>query len=291
MKDISTVPGVDTATTNKPFGVPLDDSTPGDGLGMAVREDHYSDLYYGKIAVMDDVGIIPDNSEEGVTTSQFKDAIIEMSIKYGNPIGSILDHNPTYPNTPVLSAAWLKYYTLANGTTISDLESPYNGYRSPNYNGADVVLTGIVWASGVATIPATDVTALAIGDDVSGGSIALGTYISNIIGTTVTLTDTAISATVDTTFTNEGRFIRGGAVSGVGKKDQLQGFKLNIDFNNSASVFGSFAIAGASSSGTIATTATSPVNGFATDGVNGIPRVGSETRPIYTTAVKYFKKR
>jgi hypothetical protein len=133
-------------------------------------------------------------------------------------VGTYSYYDADFPGAPALDSWW----KLADGSLISDAESPFNGYRSRNYNGADVVLTGIVWASGVATIPATDVTALAIGDDVSGGAIAANTYISNIVGTTVTLTDTAISATVDTTFTNNGRFLRGGAVSGVGEKDQTQ---------------------------------------------------------------------
>lgn len=290
MKDASTVTGVGTPTAARPYGPFQDDAVPGDGSGTAVRTDWQSDLYYADIAVMDEVDITPDNSEEDITSSQFKDAVAEMAIKYGNPVGSILDHNPDYPNTPVLSATWLKYYTLANGATISDAASPYNGYRSPNYNGADVVLTGIVWASGVATIPAVDLTALAVGDDVSGGAIASGAYISDITGTTVTLTDTAISATVDTTFTNDGRFIRGGAVSGIGKKDAFQGFAIDIlaqsqaaasDHTNPNALCGS--VSGVDNLGFADILPT-------TDGTNGPPRPDSETRPIYTTAVKYFKK-
>lgn len=290
MKDISTVPGVDTATTNKPFGVPLDDSTPGDGLGMAIREDHYSDLYYSKIAVMNDVGLTPDNSEEGVTTSQFRDAIIEMSIKYGQPIGTEIDWHPNLGGlTPSLTALYSKYYVPSDGSLISISDSVYNGYRAPNTNGSNVVLTGVTWASGVATIPATDVTALSIGDDVTCTGIADNSYIANIVGTTVTLTDTAISGTLDTTFTNDGLFVRGGSASGVGQKDQIQGHHHRVRLNISAVAFGSVAIAGSSATGTSLEAETPLARTIATDGTNGTPRTGTETHPSNNTRKKLFK--
>jgi hypothetical protein len=70
MKNFSTVPGIGTPSTNRPYGPFGDDSTPGDGTGTAVRTDWVGDVAYAWIKLMNDSGLVPDNSEEGVTTGQ-----------------------------------------------------------------------------------------------------------------------------------------------------------------------------------------------------------------------------
>lgn len=75
MKLMSSVPNTDTPTANQDVGVPRDDVTPGDGTGTPVREDWQADLYYGLRAILDKAGLTPDNSEEGVVTSQVADAM------------------------------------------------------------------------------------------------------------------------------------------------------------------------------------------------------------------------
>ncbi|MBP7735962.1 MAG: hypothetical protein KA369_08320 [Spirochaetes bacterium] len=75
MKDISTLPNIDTATANQDRGVMRDDITPGDEHGTPVRQDYMNDLYYGLRAIMAHAGLTPDGSVEGVTASQVRQAI------------------------------------------------------------------------------------------------------------------------------------------------------------------------------------------------------------------------
>lgn len=156
-----------------------------------------------------------DNDTYGVLFSTIKSAIIAAG--GSEPIGTIKSWDKTFPSTPALSSS----YVECDGSVISDAGSVYNTYRSRNLNGANVVLT-LTWASGVATVAATDVTALAIGDDVTGSGIAASSYISNIVGTTVTITDTSASGSISSTFTNDGEFIRGGSASGTGQKHSTE---------------------------------------------------------------------
>ena len=135
----------------------------------------------------------------------------------GEPIGTIKDWDKTLSGTPALDATWHE----CDGSMIDDADSPYDGQRIRNLNGADVILTGIVWASGVATIPSADLPALAVGDYVAGSGIDSEAYITDITGTTVTMSDTSFSDTVTTTFSNDGRFVGGGETSGDGKRDNV----------------------------------------------------------------------
>src|SRR6056297_1368355 len=87
------------------------------------------------------------------------------------PIGGCIPWHKSFPNTPSLEGAFVE----ANGSTISDSDSVYNGYRSPNENGADVELTVTYTADGggaYGTVAATDITALKQGDSVTGSGIA-----------------------------------------------------------------------------------------------------------------------
>lgn len=77
MKNVSSLPQMGDPTANRPYGQFVDVSAPGLQDGVPARSDWLSDLAYGMIAVMDRVGIVPDNSEEGTVTSQFANAIVE----------------------------------------------------------------------------------------------------------------------------------------------------------------------------------------------------------------------
>lgn len=217
MKNISTLPNVDAPTGNRDLGEMRDDTIPGDGNGTPVREDWQQDMYYALRAVMDLAGLTPDDTEEGVTTSQFADAIVSLA----DPIGTIKSWDKSFPNTPALKS----WYVECDGSAISDADSPFNGYRSRNLNGGDVVLSLSWTADGggaYTTVGATDITALAVGDDISGSGISAGSIIIDITVTTVTISDVAAAGTISSTFTNRGRFIRGGTVSGLGENDAMQ---------------------------------------------------------------------
>lgn len=137
------------------------------------------------------------------------------------PIGTIKAWDKTFPSTPTLSSS----YVECDGSVISDAGSVYNTYRSRNLNGANVVLT-LTWTpdagGSYATVVATDLTALAVGDDVTGTGIAASSYISDITGATVTITDISATGSISSTFTNRGRFLRGNSASGVGANDAMQ---------------------------------------------------------------------
>ena len=220
------------------------------------------------------------------------------------PVGTIKSWDKTFPNTPALSDS----YVECDGSVISDSESVYNGYRSRNLNGANVVLA-LTWTADAggayATVSATDVTALAVGDKVSGSGITPVsgdnyTYITDITGTTVTISDVSASGTISSTFTNDGRFLRGATDSGDGQIDEGQGhadtyFSLvEADGANGPS-FGTSVPQNGTSSYMYGPTSSSRMRftnskgALLNDGANGIPRNGEETRPINTGAVYIMK--
>ncbi len=289
MKDLSTVPNIDSATGNRDRGVMRDDTTPGDGTGTPLREDYLQDIYYALRAVLNAAGNTPDESEEGVLASQFLDSLIQIA----EPVGTIKDWDKTFPSTPSLPS----WYVECDGTVISDSDSPFNGYRSRNLNGANVVLS-VDWTADAGgaygTVAATDITALAIGDQVSGSGIAANTFVTNVAGTTVTISDTAASGNISTTFTNDGRFLRGASASGVGQVDEFQGHNHDIyaAFWNASSSGGTEARLTTASAASV-TNKDSVGNEFVRDevdnGSDGTPRTGSETRPINTSVVKIMK--
>lgn len=139
------------------------------------------------------------------------------------------EYKPLDLDNPLLSAYPLPSEVLeANGQLISDSDSPYDGYRIRNFNGADVVLT-LTWTADAggayATVADADLPALAVGDWVTGSGIASDTMIKDISGTTVTITDEAADGEIESTFNNDGLYISGGPTSGVSFWDQMQRIK------------------------------------------------------------------
>lgn len=121
--------------------------------------------------------------------------------------------------TPALDST----FKLCDGSLISDSDSVYNGKRIYNMVGADVVIT-VTWTADAggayATFDADDLWAVDLADEVSGTGIAADTKITDISGTTVTISDTAATGEIETTFTNDGLAIYGG--SGGSQGDQMQ---------------------------------------------------------------------
>jgi hypothetical protein len=167
-----------------------------------------------------------DSYIENLATSGVLDSYIKAN---SEPIGTVKDWNKSFPDTPALDATWKE----CDGSVIDDVDSPYNGRRIDNLNGANVSFT-VTWASGVATVSENDVSGIGVGDSVAGSGIASGAYITVISGTTVTMSDTAFSGTVDTTFANDGRFIGGGTVSGVSKRDNVPNIEGELGFRNNS---------------------------------------------------------
>lgn len=127
MIDISGLPNVDPATANLINGVLVDVTTPGDGTGTPVRKDWQSDLYYALIAIMNDAGIAADNSAEGATGSQFKDAILRIARKqvgaqsYSN---LLIKRNAGTPNSKVdvtFDKMWIEGIEKLSGSYTIDI--------------------------------------------------------------------------------------------------------------------------------------------------------------------------
>jgi hypothetical protein len=189
-----------------------------------------------------------------------------------SPIGEIKQYDKSFPNTPTISTNWVE----CDGALISDSDSPYDGYRARNLNGGSVVLSGVVWASGVATVAATDVTGLGVGDFVVGSGIAADSYITNITGNVVTISDTAFSGTISTTFSNDGRFIRGGSTSGVSENHAVQDhthYKILAPTSPGAG------------DGTAQSPQTSEGQRTSSNGGMSSGNIDTETRPINTSQV------
>src|SRR6056297_3116660 len=147
------------------------------------------------------VTIVDDDEFEIYDSENTNSKKVTLSTLYGSiagavPVGGTTAWNKSFPNTPALPAQFVE----ANGQEIDDASSVFDGYRAPNENGADVVLTVTYTADGrgaYATVAATDITALKQGDDVTGSGIAAGSTITDITGTTVTISDTDASGDIE----------------------------------------------------------------------------------------------
>ena len=200
-----------------------------------------------------------------------------------------IEPSTDYGVTPVLPAIWAE----CNGAVINDAESIYDGYRTRNLNGGDVVLT-LTWTADAggsyATVPATDITGLNVGDWVTGSGIEAGSLISDITGTTVTITDIDATGEIESTFTNDGVYIGGG--SGGSAWDQMQGWQLgaNADSTGAREYWGAasqrdqtVSIGGDSGSSPPRLRTSFKGDSRALipkdDGTNGTPRISNRTKP------------
>ena len=141
---------------------------------------------------------------------------------------------PAGINLPAMPDIWAS----ASGQPITDAESPFNGKRIYNYNGADVVLTGLTWTADAggsfATVPEADRLAIGIADDVTGTGIAADTVVVSMDYETgeVIISDVDATGETDTTFTNEGRGAVGGSFGSVG--NQMQRITASTEPNGRA---------------------------------------------------------
>ena len=202
-------------------------------------------------------------------------------------IGEI-KHVSLQTGTPALEDIWVE----CDGQAISDAESPYNGSRIENLNGGDVIIT-LDWIADAggsyASAAVTDITALNIYDWVSGGAIAAGSMVKDIDEATriVTLTDTAISGSVESTFTNDGIYIGGGDGGSAGDQGQGHYHEPLAPQTRLWGTSGPGAVS-APTGGAINATQVSTGDPI-TDGTNGTPRTGTRTRP-HTRFLKAVKR-
>jgi phage protein U len=115
------------------------------------------------------------------------------------------------------------------------------------------------------------------------------------------MTDASPSGSIATTFSNGGRFLRGGSTSGVGQEDQMQRIEGEIIKTNTNATLmtGDGEVDGAFSLGTYqpAGSASALTGGSTSDRYSMVfdsadspnARTGSETRPINTT-IKYYMR-
>ena len=212
------------------------------------------------------------------------------------PVGSIIPYDKSFPHMPALTGPFVE----CNGQMIDDTESFLHGYRTRNLNGADVVMD-LTWTAdesgSYASVSENNVTAFSVGDDVSGLGIAEGSYIKEITGTIIVISDPAADTIITTKFTNDGNFVRGGLDSGTGQKDAFQGFARysGIPIPNNYPNHTIYGVTAEDAPG-LATwrmfgnTGNPPFKQALTsvpknDGINGEPRTAGETRPINKTMV------
>jgi len=206
------------------------------------------------------------------------------------PVGSILPFDKSFPNMPELTGPFVE----CNGQLIEDSESVFKGYRTRNLNGAEVHIN-LTWHpdSGgcYTTVNETDITALSVGDNVIGVGIAEDSYVKEIRGTTVVISEIAMveETPVHTVFTNDGDFIRGGLGSGVGQKDSFQGhwheqyIRLYSTFSGGGG--GDLDRLDATNTFKERQNSDTGIRDPKTDGVNSIPRTSHETRPVNKSMV------
>jgi hypothetical protein len=128
MKNFSTIPGIGTPSTNRPYGPFGDDATPGDGTGTAVRTDWVGDIAYAWIKLMNDSGLVPDDSAEGVTTGQALLAVQNM-INKGislNPFKNLRVYpaaaHPTYQCTITYDELYIGWKLATSGSHTVDIQ-------------------------------------------------------------------------------------------------------------------------------------------------------------------------
>lgn len=151
------------------------------------------------------------NSDTKVPTQQSTVEYIKNIMDSLIPVGSYKEKDTLFPSIPEWSSIWLE----ANGQFITDAESIFNGKRTRNLNGAEVILSlnWVVDAGGsYAVVSENDRTAINVGDWVTGTGIAALAFVIDYNETTgrVTISDTAAVGVKSTIFKNDGIYIGGG---------------------------------------------------------------------------------
>jgi len=212
------------------------------------------------------------------------------------PVGSEVFLEDANPDTP----AYGDSYVEANGQVISDADSPYNGKRIRNLNGATVSGIAVLSLDNSAktvTIATANVYALMIGDaltftgaSVSNAVVKAINYSTGVVtvGDSTLWTSGTYELTPGTltganTLTSVGlkRFARGNSSNtGGGGVNTLQGF--SIDYSTPLGAGATFDAGSAFD--------TEVRNSLPkTDGVNGTPRTGTDTQPNFFDGV-WLKK-
>ncbi len=151
MKIISNLPNPTAPTGPRPDGAFKDVSAPAAGDGTPSREDWHNDHYYALLAIMDNVGISADDSDEEVESgggvSQFLDAMRLFVQEWAYP-GLDFGFKP-----------------ISGGNQTSDITIYEAGGGSEKEDGFTVRLH---WAGGIGTFTHTITAANTIGNEMSG---------------------------------------------------------------------------------------------------------------------------
>lgn len=263
--------------------------------------------------------VLADNTTQNVSTTKhgYAPKAPNDSTKYldgtgawsvpasSTPIGAEIFFDDSNPDTPALPAQFVE----ANGQTISDASSPYNGKRIRNLNGAtvsSVTVTSLDNTAKTVTVSTNDIQAFMIGDTVTftGVTVANGVIKAVNYGTGVitigdattwtsgnydTTTETITGATAITSVGLK-RFARGNSANtGGGGVNTLQGHYHSIQHTTYSGVEDatppliSIMLTAANVG------ANQEVLNPLTDGTNGTPRTGTDTQPDFFEGV-WIKK-
>jgi hypothetical protein len=197
-----------------------------------------------------------------------------------------------FPGAETPSDMW----KFCDGSVISDSDSPLNGKRAYNLCGGDVVLT-LTWTAdgggSYATIASDDRFGVAESDWLSGTGVDTGAIVTSYDRDTgeIIISQTDLSGSVSTTFTNDGEYLGGGSNDKITAGDQMQGHwhEMHDNADQYTTSDGDVGILGTSGGGdkglraatTFSTSAYTPMRCEIprNDGTNGEPRTGTRTRP------------
>jgi hypothetical protein len=182
------------------------------------------------------------------------------------PLGSIIAWHKSEPFTPALPNGWVE----ANGQVLVDLASPYHGRTLPDLNGAARFLRG-----GAISGTFEDDQVQGHGHTFTGGSVTTSTAAAHGHNFSASGVTSSSSNPVDLIFNQTGHI----ASFPIGVIDHRPG---SSSHNHSFSVNGVTSGGGAHDH---TATASGTVSAPLSDGVNGTPRIGSETRPTNMSVV------
>lgn len=221
------------------------------------------------------------------------------------PVGAEIFFDNSNPDTPALPAQFVQ----ANGQTISDASSPYNGKRIRNLNGAtvsSVTVTSLDNTAKTVTVSTNDIYAFMIGDTVTftGVTVANGVIKAVNYGTGVITIGDATTWTSGNYDTTTETITGATAITSVGLKRFARGNSANTGGGGVNTLQGHYHQAANQTYGNAEDStppvislmlthqviaATQEVLDAISDGANGTPRTSNETSPNYFDGV-WIKK-
>ena len=270
---------------------------PGNGIAATVVEEDWLNAVQEELCnTVEDAGI---TLVKGTNTQ----LLAALKNYFSNPVGTVLALDKDLSGTPALPGN----YAELNGQLISDGNSPYNGKRIRNLNGAavsSVPISSLDNGAKTITVSTNDVAAFAVGDTLT----FTGASVSNAVVKAVNYSSGVITIG-DTTLWGSGSFglttgtLTGAtAVSSVGAKRYLGGSSSsngndvnqsqgNIHYSGTGVVSNTIHVYGNDSSETPgsasdkvgadpgAPSRQSKTSGPRDDGTNGTPRISPSNKP------------